>query len=101
MQRAILGFALGVVVACSQGENSVPNRGDAPEGAVLARSGLARDSAPTFSADDAKTFAGDNRAFALAVYRELAKEQGNLFFSPYSISTALAGSGTTCATLPA
>lgn len=31
-----------------------------------------------------------NNEFACALYAELAKEPGNLFFSPYSISTALA-----------
>ncbi|HMO49764.1 MAG TPA: serpin family protein [Kiritimatiellia bacterium] len=31
-----------------------------------------------------------NRAFACDLYRQLAKEDGNLFFSPYSISSALA-----------
>jgi serpin B len=31
-----------------------------------------------------------NSAFALDLYRELKEEEGNLFYSPYSISTALA-----------
>jgi serpin B len=31
-----------------------------------------------------------NTQFALALYRQLHSEEGNLFFSPYSISTALA-----------
>lgn len=31
-----------------------------------------------------------NTGFALALYRELGKAQGNVFFSPYSISSALA-----------
>lgn len=49
---------------------------------------------PAFAA---KTDGGDlgeladgNTAFALDLYARLAKEEGNLFFSPYSISTALA-----------
>jgi serpin B len=32
----------------------------------------------------------DNARFALALYHELAAEEGNVFFSPHSISTALA-----------
>ena len=32
----------------------------------------------------------DNTAFALDLYAQLKKQEGNLFFSPYSISTALA-----------
>ncbi len=39
---------------------------------------------------DAATLVKDNTAFALDLYRELAQKDGNLFFSPYSISTALA-----------
>ena len=30
-----------------------------------------------------------NNAFALDLYKQLGKKEGNLFFSPYSISTAL------------
>ncbi len=32
----------------------------------------------------------DNTAFALDLYRQLRMQEGNLFFSPYSVSTALA-----------
>src|SRR6266542_4087785 len=39
--------------------------------------------------DTATVVKGDN-AFAMELYRGLAKQDGNLFFSPYSISTALA-----------
>jgi len=35
-------------------------------------------------------FVDDNTAFALDLYHQLRTEEGNLFFSPYSISTALA-----------
>ncbi len=34
--------------------------------------------------------AGSNNTFALDLYRELSAAEGNLFFSPYSISSALA-----------
>ncbi len=40
---------------------------------------------------DIKSLARDNSAFALALYRKLGSSgEGNLFFSPYSISSALA-----------
>ena len=43
------------------------------------------------TAADKRTFANDSNAFALDLYGQLTKtEKGNLFFSPYSISTALA-----------
>ena len=35
-------------------------------------------------------FAEDNNAFALAMYGKLRQQPGNLFFSPFSIRTALA-----------
>ncbi|MEO7091693.1 MAG: serpin family protein, partial [Polyangiales bacterium] len=44
---------------------------------------------PASGTDVAKVVSG-NGGFALDLYRQLAKEPGNLFFSPSSISTALA-----------
>ncbi len=39
---------------------------------------------------DAEELVKGNNAFALDLYRELSKEDGNLFCSPYSISTVMA-----------
>ncbi len=39
---------------------------------------------------DKKTVVDGNNMFALDIYAELKAQEGNLFFSPYSISTALA-----------
>lgn len=39
---------------------------------------------------DAKTVVGGNNRFALELYEKLRTSEGNLFVSPYSISTALA-----------
>lgn len=50
-------------------------------------------SIPSFEANDngdTKTVAEKNIAFALDLYGKLKEKEGNLFFSPYSISTALA-----------
>ncbi|NQT51969.1 serpin family protein [bacterium] len=41
-------------------------------------------------AADVKGVVAGNNAFALDLYAKLSQEKGNLFFSPYSISTALA-----------
>jgi len=41
------------------------------------------------SAGDAKRLAAGNNAFALDLYQELKSTDGNIFFSPYSISGAL------------
>jgi serine protease inhibitor len=40
--------------------------------------------------NDVRLAAGGNNCFALQLYQKLQGQQGNLFFSPYSISTALA-----------
>src|SRR6266478_7866962 len=45
---------------------------------------------PTTAAPDQAKVAQDNNAFAIELYRQLRKQSGNLFFSPESISTALA-----------
>ena len=39
---------------------------------------------------DTATVVQDNNAFALGLYGQLVQQDGNLFFSPYSISNALA-----------
>ena len=41
------------------------------------------------ASDDVKQLAQDGNAFAFDLYARLAEQEGNLFFSPYSISTAL------------
>jgi serpin B len=46
--------------------------------------------ADTTAANDIESVAGGNTAFALNLYARLKTADGNLFFSPYSISTCLA-----------
>ena len=53
------------------------------------RSDLARSSAPAPDAD-LRTLVTGNNAFAFDLYRTLSSADGNLFYSPYSISLALA-----------
>jgi serpin B len=49
-----------------------------------------RDTAPQVSAPDLNTLVEGNSTFAFDLYQELKSEEGNLFYSPYSISLALA-----------
>lgn len=56
---------------------------------AVAQSNLARDLDPDVSEDDAAALAAGNGAFAFALYHEVAGD-GNLFFSPFSVSSALA-----------
>ena len=53
-------------------------------------SGLQRASVTEVSSEDLSTLVHGNNAFALDLYQALRNQGGNLFFSPYSISTALA-----------
>jgi serpin B len=46
--------------------------------------------APGASADDLAALSEGNRAFAMDLYQAVRGEHGNLFFSPYSVSLALA-----------
>jgi serpin B len=60
--------------------------GAAAAGALLGRRALADDPKPA----DAAVLAAGNTAFAADLYARLRADKGNLFVSPFSISTALA-----------
>jgi serpin B len=56
----------------------------------IARSEMQRDTSPDVSASELAELVDGNSAFAFDLYRELSDGTGNLFYSPYSISAALA-----------
>jgi serpin B len=55
-----------------------------------ARSDIPRQMKPAVASADLQSQADGNTAFALELYRQIRSEPGNLIYSPYSISTALA-----------
>jgi len=59
-------------------------------GGDLLQSEKPRETAPEVSASDGATLVEGNSAFAFDLYQQLKGEEGNLFYSPYSISLALA-----------
>jgi len=59
-------------------------------GKVIAQSTESRDTAPDVNETDVDSLSAGNRTFAFDLYQVLRQEEGNLFFSPYSISAALA-----------
>jgi serpin B len=63
---------------------------DLPDGGDVVRSSLERDLAPAASAADLAELTAGNRAFAYDLYDAVHGQPGNLFFSPHSISIALA-----------
>jgi serpin B len=59
--------------------------------AEVLESDLPRNTSPSVNPDDMDALASGNQAFALDLYQALLKEEdGNIFYSPYSISAALA-----------
>ncbi len=75
---------LGGLAAGSCGDSSQPSTG------TEQRSSLARVTTPVVSTDDAAQLAADNRTFAVNLYQALHARDGNLVYSPASISIALA-----------
>ncbi len=57
---------------------------------VVAQSQLARETTPALPAGDLEALVGGNTAFAIDLYHALRRSDDNLFFSPHSISVALA-----------
>ncbi|HMD87971.1 MAG TPA: serpin family protein [Anaerolineaceae bacterium] len=60
------------------------------QGKDIAVSNLARISNPGVPQSDQDALSAGNRAFSADLYQKLRSQSGNLFFSPYSISLALA-----------
>jgi len=63
---------------------------DLPTGGDIAKSSLPRETNPDAATDDIETLVAGNSAFAFDLLHEIEDSEGNLFYSPYSISSALA-----------
>jgi len=63
---------------------------DQPVGGELVMSDKPRETAPDVSEADLALLIEGNSAFAFKLYQALREEEGNLFYSPHSISVALA-----------
>jgi len=59
-------------------------------GVYVAKSELERETSPNVPSEDLTALVQGNSAFACDLYQKIRSDSGNLFFSPYSISTALA-----------
>lgn len=87
-----LVLALSLLIsACGEGgaDKPSPEPEPEPQAGELVQSELARESNPQVPQEDMDTLVDGNTAFALDLYQELRQEEGNLFYSPYSISVAL------------
>ncbi|MFC1949550.1 serpin family protein [Chloroflexota bacterium] len=82
MKKVLLVIMLVVLLgvpACSQAVSAEVIQSEKP-----------RDTEPQSSQDDLADLADGNSEFAFDLYQALKEEEGNLFYSPYSISQALA-----------
>ena len=84
---SVLVVALVLAALAGCGSPSSPN---VPPGSSLVISDRPRDLNPVAVQGDLSALAEGNAAFATDLYAALRHGPGNLFFSPYSISTALA-----------
>lgn len=80
MHRLSSLFLVASLAACASESTDLP----------MLRSDLARDTTPNATDADVATLVGGNRDFAADLYKLASAEQGNLFMSPHSITTALA-----------
>ncbi len=82
-----------VIGACAPVSLALPTAfaGGEPQApaASMALSDRPRDLSPAASPEDLHSLAEGNAAFALDLYHLLAADEGNLFYSPYSISVTL------------
>jgi serpin B len=67
-----------------------PIPGQASGEAKLTRADIQRDTAPQVDSTDQSALVSGNAAFAFDLYHHLRDQDGNLIYSPYSISVALA-----------
>ncbi len=63
---------------------------DKPAQAQVAQSDKPRVQSPSVASSDLAELVAGNSAFAFDLYQAIRKQSGNLFYSPYSISAALA-----------
>lgn len=86
MNILIILWMLGLSACAAQPDTS----GGAVQLGESVRSNKQRVMEPVSNASDQESLVSGNNAFAYDLYQELLKDDGNLFYSPYSISLALA-----------
>lgn len=84
----LLVVATILIFSCAS-ESPSTEDDPAPPGTEAA-SPLSRNTAPDTTTEELAQLAGDNAAFGWEFYREVVEDGENLFFSPHSISVALA-----------
>jgi serpin B len=83
MKKILLSIMILIVLVSVVGCAGLPGTG-------VALSDKQRDTSPNASASDLATLVDGNSKFAFDLYQVVSHQGGNLFYSPYSISLALA-----------
>ena len=83
MKKILLSIMVLIVLGSVVGCAGLPGTG-------VALSDKQRDTSPNANASDLATLVDGNSKFAFDLYQVLSHQGGNLFYSPYSISLALA-----------
>jgi serpin B len=81
---------LGFLVLASLVLSSLAGCAPGPAGVTVAQSALPREPSPSIPEGDLPALVEGDTGFGLALYQVLRQEEGNLFYSPFSISLALA-----------
>jgi serpin B len=92
MEREVAGkarLALAVIMLATLG-SSLAGCAKAQDDGTLIQSSVKRDESPKVVAIDLEAVVAGNTAFAFDLYQFLREQDGNMFYSPYSISVALA-----------
>ncbi len=90
MKRILLGILLIGILVSLVGCQEAGTPSSQQPGGELAASAKPRVISPDVAASDLTELVDGNTAFAFDLYQSLSNRDGNLFFSPYSISLALA-----------
>jgi serpin B len=93
----LIAFLAPLLVGCAPPSTGTPTLEPTrlpvetqPAASEFAVSNLERNLSPDVSAQELAELVAGNNAFALDFYQAVRAQQGNLFFSPYSLSLALA-----------
>ncbi len=80
----------GLFFSCNTGSEGSPGEGEIIETDDSIRSNLSRETNPQLNAGELEGLVAGNTAFALELYAQARDGAENVFFSPHSISVALA-----------
>jgi len=85
---SLMFLSLVMLAACQPGEDIIDN-GSGEKSVDFVKSDLAREINPMVDDAQLQTLAQDNTAFALEFFNQLRDADGNIIFSPFSLSLAL------------